>query len=46
MMIDADLVDGAGAAGPITRMLENPDVQYIHAHYAKRGCFAATITRA
>jgi hypothetical protein len=45
-MIDADLIDGAIAAELITRMFENPDVQYIHAHYATRGCFAATILRA
>lgn len=46
MMIEADLVDGAGAADLIERFFANPDVAYIHAHYAKRGCFAALIERA
>jgi hypothetical protein len=46
MMIEADLVDGAEAAGLIERFFANPQVAYIHAHYAKRGCFAARIDRA
>lgn len=46
MMIEADLVDGAHAADLVERFFANPNVAYIHAHYAKRGCFAALITRA
>lgn len=46
MMIEADLVEGADAATLIERFFANEDVAYIHAHYARRGCFAATITRA
>ena len=46
MMIEADLVDGAAAAGLIERFLANADVAEIHAHYARRGCFAARIARA
>lgn len=46
MMIDADLVDGAAAEPLIERMLANPDVAYLHVHFAKRGCFAATVVRA
>lgn len=45
MMIEADLVDGAEAAALIMRFFANPAVDYIHAHYAKRGCFAACIDR-
>jgi hypothetical protein len=45
-MIDGDLVDGRELAGLITRFLSNPDVAYLHAHYAKRGCYAARIDRA
>jgi hypothetical protein len=45
-MIDADLVDGAVLEGVIGRFLANPAVAYIHAHYAKRGCYAARIERA
>lgn len=45
MMIEADLVEGADASGVIARFFANADVAYIHAHYAKRGCFAAAIHR-
>lgn len=45
-MIEADLIDGAEAAGLIERIFANGDVAYIHAHYARRGCFAARIDRA
>jgi hypothetical protein len=46
LMIDADLVEGAALEGAIDRLLANHDVSYIHAHYARRGCYAARITRA
>ena len=46
MMVDADLVDGRNAAGTIERMFGDPRVAYLHAHYAKRGCYAARIDRA
>ncbi len=29
----------------IERMLRAPDVAYLHAHFAKPGCFAARIDR-
>ena len=45
-MIDADLVEGADLAGAADRLLTNPAAAYLHAHYAKRGCYAALITRA
>lgn len=45
MMIEADLVEGADAAAMIERFFANADVAYIHAHYARRGCFAAAIER-
>lgn len=45
MMIDADIVEGSDAAALIERFFGNPAVAYLHAHYAKRGCFAAHITR-
>jgi len=45
MMIEADLTEGAEAAALIERFFANPAVAYIHAHYARRGCFAALITR-
>ncbi len=30
----------------IERLFANPEAAYIHAHYAKRGCYAARIDRA
>ena len=44
-MIDADLVDGRELEPLIKRFLANPAVDYLHAHYAKRGCYAARIER-
>jgi hypothetical protein len=46
LMVDADLVDGREVEGLIARFLANPAVTYLHAHYAKRGCFACRIDRA
>jgi hypothetical protein len=45
MMIEADLVEGAEAAALIERFFANLHVAYIHAHYARRGCFAALVER-
>ncbi|MEA1672218.1 DUF1203 domain-containing protein [Nitrospirillum sp. BR 11163] len=46
MIVTADLVAGAEAIPVIRRLLEWPEVAYIHAHYAKYGCYAARIDRA
>ncbi|MES1199567.1 MAG: DUF1203 domain-containing protein [Pseudomonadota bacterium] len=46
MMVDADLCEGARADALIARFFANERANYIHAHYAKRGCFAARIDRA
>jgi hypothetical protein len=46
LMIDAELGAGPELESLIERLLANPDVEYIQAHYAKRGCYAARITRA
>ena len=45
-MIDADVVDGPHLSGLIAQFFANPAVAYLHAHYAKRGCYAARIDRA
>ena len=45
-MVDADLVDGAVLEPLIERFFANPEVSYLQAHYAKRGCYAARIERA
>jgi hypothetical protein len=44
-MLDADLADGRDVEALIERLFANPGVDYIHAHYAKRGCYAARIDR-
>jgi hypothetical protein len=46
MMIDADVVDGKELAPMIDKLLKLDGVDYLHAHFAKRGCYAARIDRA
>ena len=45
MMVDADVVEGAEVEGLIARLFEDPRIRYIHAHNAKRGCYAGLVTR-
>jgi hypothetical protein len=45
-MVDADLTNGGDLKPAIERLFGNPGAAYIHAHYAKRGCYAARIDRA
>jgi hypothetical protein len=45
MIIDADLVKGEDLEASIERLLGNLQVDYIQAHYATRGCYAARISR-
>jgi hypothetical protein len=46
LMVDADVVVGREIEGVIGRFFADPRVAYLHAHYAKRGCYAARIDRA
>jgi len=46
MMVEADVVHGSDAEPLIERILAQPNVEFIHAHNAKPGCFAARIDRA
>lgn len=46
MMLDADLVDGADLERVIERFFEDGRAEYLHVHYAKRGCYAARVERA
>lgn len=46
LMTDADLVDGRGLEEAIAHLLADGRVAYLHAHYAKRGCYAGRIERA
>jgi hypothetical protein len=45
-MVDADVIDGGAAEPVIERFFVDPAIAYIHAHYAKPGCYAARIDRA
>lgn len=45
MMLDADVADGREVEGVFERMLERKDVEYLHVHNAKPGCFAARVDR-
>jgi hypothetical protein len=46
MMRAADIVEGARAEALITTLFADPEIAYLHAHYAKWGCYAARIDRA
>lgn len=45
-MVDAEVVAGEAMHDVVARLLDDPRTSYIHAHYAKRGCYAARIERA
>lgn len=45
MMIDAEVVEGHDLPDLIARFFADPRTAYLHAHYARRGCFAARIDR-
>lgn len=44
-MIDADVIEGTEVRNLIARFMDNTATDYIHLHYARRGCFAAKVTR-
>jgi hypothetical protein len=46
MLLDADVTNGAEVEPVIERMLDRRDVDYLHVHNAKPGCFAARVDRA
>lgn len=45
MMIDADVMEGTALESGIARLFTNANAAYLHAHFAKRGCYAARIER-
>jgi hypothetical protein len=45
MLIAADLADGTNLETAIEAMFQNSQVDYIHIHFAKPGCYAATCRR-
>ena len=46
MMLEADVVDGSELTPMIERLFAIDGVDYLHAHFARRGCYAARIDRA
>jgi hypothetical protein len=45
MMLDADVAEGRDLKPLIERFLADSNVAYLHAHFARRGCYAALIER-
>ena len=45
-LIDGDLVEGADLPALVNRLFANQNAAYLHAHYARYGCFAVRIDRA
>ncbi len=46
MMLAAEIAEGTDLERPITAMLTNPEITYLHLHFAKPGCYAARVDRA
>jgi hypothetical protein len=46
MMEDADVVEGADLAPRIESMFADARIDYLHIHFARRGCYACCIVRA
>jgi len=44
-IVAADVADGQHLEPLIETLFANPEAAYLHAHYAKRGCYAARIDR-
>ena len=44
-LVTADLAEGVSLESAIDRFFADSNVAYIHAHYAKPGCYAARIDR-
>lgn len=45
MMVDADVAPGDSVSAVISKAFDRPEIAYIHLHYAKPGCFAASVHR-
>ena len=46
LMVDADVVDGADVDALLARLFGRGDTDYIHIHFARRGCYACRVERA
>jgi hypothetical protein len=45
MMVDGDVCDGTALEPMIARMFANAHAQYLHVHFARRGCYAGRVDR-
>lgn len=46
MMVAADVTEGTALEDLTARLFADPAAAYLHAHYARQGCYAARIDRA
>jgi hypothetical protein len=46
MMVDAEVTQGEALDSLLARFFGAPAVDYVHVHYARRGCYAAHVARA
>lgn len=46
MIVDAEVVEGAAMRPVLDRLLGQPQVAWVHAHNARRGCYSGRIERA
>ena|SRR5215468_9715234 len=45
MMVDADVIEGNEVEGLLERLFARPDVENVHIHNARRGCFSCAVER-
>ncbi len=45
LMVDADVLDGELLVSTLPDVFSNKDVEYVHLHNARPGCYAARVTR-
>ena len=46
MMVDAEVAPGAELEALVGRFFGRPEVAYLHAHNARRGCYSCRVDRA
>lgn len=45
MMVESDVVDGQALDTLILRLFANPEIEYLHVHNARAGCFNCRVDR-
>lgn len=45
LMVEADVIEGSKLAEKLEDLFANIEIEFVHIHNAKQGCFAATATR-